>query len=183
MTLHSRYFFLFLQLVLFYKIIHFSTEFSSRLTGSYFGLSPRIGLWWRWIWFYRCWMGHSDTVIFKDNKIYSHKVVYVNYTTYDIHWAQDSINPTTLRIFVMLAAHDDQKLRNSHPFWYAQVLGIFHTWIIHVGPMSRSLAPQKNFCGYSGLVKNLGIAQAGKHLDLIIWVLYPRTIPVLALAS
>ena len=83
------------------------------------------------------------TIILKDNKIYSHKVLRVNYTTYDVRRGQDSINPTTLRRYVMLAAHDNQTLQNSHPFWYAQVLGIFHTWVVHTGQKSNSPIPRK----------------------------------------
>jgi hypothetical protein len=83
------------------------------------------------------------TVILKDNKLYSHKVLRINYTTYDLRRDQDTINPSTPRRFIMLKAHDDQQQKDSHPFWYAQVLGIFHTWVVHSGPRSKSRAPQR----------------------------------------
>jgi hypothetical protein len=84
-----------------------------------------------------------DTIILKDNKIYSHRVLRINYTTYDLHRGQDSINPFTPRRYVMLKAHDDQNVRNSHPFWYCQVLRIFHAFVIHTGPRSKSQAPRR----------------------------------------
>ena len=75
--------------------------------------------------------------------MYSHKVLRVNYTTYDVRRAQDTINPFTSRCFIMLSACDDQLSKYSHPFWYAQVIGIFHAWIVHSGPRSKSLSQQK----------------------------------------
>lgn len=83
------------------------------------------------------------SVFFKDNKIYTHKVLRINYTTYDVRRAQDTINPTTPRCFVMLMAHDNQNSNDAHPYWYAQVLGVFHAWVIHSGPHSRGLSPHR----------------------------------------
>lgn len=83
------------------------------------------------------------TIIIRDNKIFSHSVLRVNYTTYDVRRAQDSINPRTSRRDVMLLAHDDQTQDDSHPYWYARVLGIFHTWVIHSGPQSKHLHARK----------------------------------------
>lgn len=83
------------------------------------------------------------TVIIKDNKIYSHNILRINYTTYDVRRAQDTIHPRTARRDVMLLAHDDQTTHNSHPYWYARVLGIFHAQVVHVGPHSQGLHPQR----------------------------------------
>jgi hypothetical protein len=41
----------------------------------------------------------------------------------------------------MLLAHDDQSLHDSHPYWYARVIGFFHTYIVHSGFCSSSLHP------------------------------------------
>ena len=68
-------------------MIYYSTEFPSDLKDHI--LACLLGL--------ACEYDFTDdeqaTVIFKDNRIYSHKVLRVNYTTYDVHQAQDSINP------------------------------------------------------------------------------------------
>ncbi|KAK0429630.1 hypothetical protein EV421DRAFT_1686392, partial [Armillaria borealis] len=57
--------------------------------------------------------------------IYHHKILQINYTTYDIRRNQDSINPCT-RSNIMVLANDQE---GSHPYWYACVLGVFHTYV------------------------------------------------------
>ena len=74
-----------------------------------------------------------DTVVICNNYIYRHKVLRVNYTTYDLRRSQDSINPRT-HPDIMLLSHDDE----PHPYWYARVIGIFHVDVIHTGPLSKS---------------------------------------------
>src|SRR4051794_2377362 len=61
------------------------------------------------------------------HRIYRHKVLRVNYTTYDMRRAQDSINPRT-HPDILLLSHDDldQEEEERHPYWYARVIGIFH---------------------------------------------------------
>ncbi|KAG8958574.1 hypothetical protein FRC03_009004 [Tulasnella sp. 419] len=67
----------------------------------------------------------TNGVIIKDNMLFQHSHARFNYTTYDVRRAQDTISMRTERRYVMLAANDASK---SHPFWYARVLGIFHTF-------------------------------------------------------
>ncbi|KAI0743684.1 hypothetical protein C8Q80DRAFT_1079612, partial [Daedaleopsis nitida] len=62
------------------------------------------------------------------NKIYSHKTLRVNYTTYDMRRDQDSINPSTHSDIILYSDDGD-----SHPFLYARVLGIFHVNIYRAG--------------------------------------------------
>ncbi|PCH44467.1 hypothetical protein WOLCODRAFT_154510 [Wolfiporia cocos MD-104 SS10] len=53
-----------------------------------------------------------------ENKIYFHKVVRVNYTTYDMRRDQDTINPRTHPDVMVLAHEDDQDHNaNTHPYW------------------------------------------------------------------
>ncbi|KAJ7016995.1 hypothetical protein C8F04DRAFT_1339278 [Mycena alexandri] len=73
------------------------------------------------------------------DRIYSHKVMRVNYTTYDVQGDQDSINPHT-HSDIMLLSHED-KDDNPHPYWYARILGIFHTEVCHIGEQSKSARP------------------------------------------
>ncbi|KAH7917178.1 hypothetical protein BV22DRAFT_1108615 [Leucogyrophana mollusca] len=56
-----------------------------------------------------------DTVIIKCNKLYEHKVVHINYTTYN------------LRPVIMVLAHEDEMDENSHPYWYTCVTKILHS--------------------------------------------------------
>ena len=71
-----------------------------------------------------------------NNRIYSSKVLRVNYTTYDIRRDQDSMNPRT-SCDVMVLSQDEE-----HPFWYARVLGVFHAQVLHVGPAALNRSVQ-----------------------------------------
>lgn len=62
------------------------------------------------------------------DRMYLHKVLRVNYTTYDMRRGQDSINPRT-HPNIMLLAHEDDDEAGEDPFWYARVLSVFH---VHV---------------------------------------------------
>ncbi|KAK0226736.1 hypothetical protein EDD85DRAFT_923411 [Armillaria nabsnona] len=59
-----------------------------------------------------------------NDRIYRHKVLRINYTTYDVRRDQDSINPRTRSDVIVLANETD--LNCTHPYWYARVIGIFH---------------------------------------------------------
>ena len=48
----------------------------------------------------------------------------MNYTTYDVRRDRDTVNPNT-HPYVMLQSPEVGT--SAHPYWYAQVLGIFHT--------------------------------------------------------
>jgi len=59
-------------------------------------------------------------VTFLNNRIYSHKVLRVNYTTYDMRREQDSLNPRTHPDIMVLSQepkmHEDGT--PEHPYWY-----------------------------------------------------------------
>ncbi|KAF5366078.1 hypothetical protein D9757_012372 [Collybiopsis confluens] len=55
--------------------------------------------------------------------MYVHKVLRVNYTTYDQRRCQDSINPRT-HSDIMLSSPDDAN--DDEPYLYARVIGIYH---------------------------------------------------------
>ena len=46
--------------------------------------------------------------------------------------AQDSLNPRT-HSDIMVLSRDDA----VHPYWYARIIGIFHTMVMHAGPKSK----------------------------------------------
>ncbi len=75
-----------------------------------------------------------------NNHMYHHRVVRINYTTYDNRQAQDTINPQTWPDIMMLSSEDGE---DGHPYWYAHVLEIFHASVLHVGSHSKSLQPQR----------------------------------------
>ncbi|KAI0349066.1 hypothetical protein OH77DRAFT_1499676 [Trametes cingulata] len=57
----------------------------------------------------------------RHNRMYVHKRMLVNYTSYDMRRQQDSINPSSHNDIMLLAPAG-----SSHPHLYARVLGIFH---------------------------------------------------------
>jgi hypothetical protein len=73
------------------------------------------------------------SVFFKSDRIYQHRLLKVNYTSYDIRRSQDVINPGASHWDIMMLAGDDDE-NDSHRFLYARVLGIYHTNVIYTGP-------------------------------------------------
>ncbi|KAF9006278.1 hypothetical protein BDZ89DRAFT_966089, partial [Hymenopellis radicata] len=68
--------------------------------------------------------------------MYFHKVLRLNYTSYDRRRQQDIINPSTKADIMMLADPADQK---THPYYYARVLSIFHVRACHAGGKYKHL--------------------------------------------
>ncbi|KZT68005.1 hypothetical protein DAEQUDRAFT_728551 [Daedalea quercina L-15889] len=87
---------------------------------------------------------HS-TIQFVNDNIYFHKALRINYTTYDMRRAQDSINPRRQADIMLLAPYEDDgdSQANAHPYWYARVIGIFHVNVKHRGLLSRSKEVQR----------------------------------------
>lgn len=50
--------------------------------------------------------------------------------------SQDSVNPRT-HADIMVLSREDPNTGNSHPYWYARVVGIFHAQVCHAGPGSN----------------------------------------------
>ena len=71
------------------------------------------------------------------NKIYEVKTFTVNYTTYDVRRDSYTVNPSTANCNVMVKSKEAADDPQAHPFYYAQVLGIFHANVCHVAPGSR----------------------------------------------
>ena len=82
-----------------------------------------------------------QTLTFVNNRIYRHKVVRINYTTYDVRRAQDSLNPRTYAD-VMVLSHENED-KDPHPYWYARIIGVFHAQVRHMGPRSKSTDVQR----------------------------------------
>ncbi|PBL04025.1 hypothetical protein ARMGADRAFT_910458, partial [Armillaria gallica] len=49
-----------------------------------------------------------------NDRIFCHKILHINYTTYDVHWNQDSINPRTRSDVIILANETDTDC--IHPY-------------------------------------------------------------------
>lgn len=70
--------------------------------------------------------------------MYAHKVLRVNYTTYDMRREQDSINPESHPDIMMVAPEGE-----SHPYLYARVIGIFHINACRITESVNSVASPK----------------------------------------
>lgn len=81
-------------------------------------------------------------VIFKNDRIYQHYVLRINYTTYDIRRAEDIFNPNTEhRDILMLHSQDSE--RDRDPFCYARILGMYHANIQYIGPRMKDYLPRR----------------------------------------
>lgn len=81
---------------------------------------------------------------FKDYRIFSHKIMRVKYTTYEVRRDEDviHINSDGCNIMVRNPEHDDNP--HTHPFLYAHVLGIYHAHVSYAGELAvgiRDLHP------------------------------------------
>ena len=77
----------------------------------------------------------SNDVVFKGNWFYSHCLLRINYTMYDLRHETDIVNSRTDHRDIMLLAEDSGT--SSHPFCYARVLGVYHANVIFTGPESK----------------------------------------------
>ena len=66
-----------------------------------------------------------------NNRLFCHKTLQINFTTYDCRQDQDAINVGT-HSDVMVLADQDKDPENKHPYWYARVIGIFHAMVQQV---------------------------------------------------
>ena len=87
----------------------------------------------------------TDQVLFKDSRIFQHKVLRVNYTTYDVRRDQDIFNPGgDHRDLIMLATPgSDEELETQHRFCYARLIGVYHANIHFIGPGSKDYLPRR----------------------------------------
>ncbi|TCD63562.1 hypothetical protein EIP91_005233 [Steccherinum ochraceum] len=81
-----------------------------------------------------------QSVIIMNNTMYKHKVLRVNYTTYDVRRAQDSLNPRT-QSDVMLLGHDDE-CDDFHPYWFARIIALYHVFAYLQDSTDRRRPPQ-----------------------------------------
>ena len=71
--------------------------------------------------------------------MYKHDVIRINYTTYNLRCAQDSINVQTHPYLMTLGHEDREEGTKWHPYWYAKVLRIFHVNVRRSGSMDVRL--------------------------------------------
>ena len=88
-------------------------------------------------------MHDQSRVQFINNHIFKHKVLRVNYMTYDLHRAQDSLNSRTHADFMTLWPPHPDIAGNQFPYRFGRIIGIFHAMVLfNAGPGSQVNEPQ-----------------------------------------
>ncbi|THH12931.1 hypothetical protein EUX98_g9774 [Antrodiella citrinella] len=81
---------------------------------------------------------------FRNERMYFHQTLRVNYTTYDMRRDQDVINPRTHSDIMVHAHEDDTDSSDRHPYWYARVIAIFHAYVRYDGHTLTAKTQQSN---------------------------------------
>jgi len=80
-----------------------------------------------------------NSVRIVNNTMFSAKQLSVNYTIYDVRRDRDTINTNT-HPYVMLRSPE---VGGTHPYWYAQVLGIYHAHVSTTHPAAPKHSAQR----------------------------------------
>lgn len=83
-------------------------------------------------------------VFFKCESLYQHKIIRVNYTTYDMRRGTDIVKPEGPCCNIMLLENhtDGSDSSKLHQFMYARVLGVYHADVIYTGPGMQNFEPR-----------------------------------------
>ncbi|TEB33312.1 hypothetical protein FA13DRAFT_1589061, partial [Coprinellus micaceus] len=73
-------------------------------------------------------------VVLQGNRVFSHKLMQIEYTTYDGRQGQDVVHVDTPQCNVMLL-NPNNPHGSVHPYIYARVVGIFHGIVSYVGQL------------------------------------------------
>ena len=88
--------------------------------------------------------GHEPTqeevvsAVIAHDRMYAHKVLRINYDTYDMRREQDMINPDRHPDVTMYAEDESE-----HPYLYARVIGVFHLYAHRKTPVGPSSPPKE----------------------------------------
>lgn len=74
-------------------------------------------------------------VAFAEDRIYAHRLLRINYTTYDVRRNEDVIHIDTPQSSVMLLNSDYTRAtwHSVHPYLYGKCLGVYHANVYFVG--------------------------------------------------
>jgi len=79
---------------------------------------------------------------FLHHRIYKHNIFHIHYTTYDLRHTYDTLNPRTHANFMTLSHEDDEESEAEFPYWFGQIVSIFHAAVVYTGPGSCSVELQ-----------------------------------------
>ncbi|KAJ3543294.1 hypothetical protein NMY22_g3196 [Coprinellus aureogranulatus] len=75
-------------------------------------------------------------VAFQDHRIYSHPIMRIKYTTYDVRRQEDVVHVDSDVCNIMVLNPQYLVNRHASPYRYARVLGIFHAHVGYMGEVS-----------------------------------------------
>ncbi|RDB22902.1 hypothetical protein Hypma_009822 [Hypsizygus marmoreus] len=84
----------------------------------------------------------SESLFFRSDRLYKHRTLRINYTTYDVRRGQDVINPRTSHRDIMVLA-DTESNAESERFLYARILGIYHANVVYTGAGMLDYEPRR----------------------------------------
>ncbi|RXW11255.1 hypothetical protein EST38_g14600 [Candolleomyces aberdarensis] len=73
------------------------------------------------------------SVVIKDHRLYQHRLLRINYTTYDVRRDQDVIHLETPQCNIMLLNSDFSASGSHSLYLYSRVLGIYHANVSYIG--------------------------------------------------
>ncbi len=77
-----------------------------------------------------------NKVFFVNERLYRHKVMRINYTTYNVRLGQDSVNARNHADIMVLSRTDE-----DHPFEYGRIISTFHVDIVIKTEEAPKVAP------------------------------------------
>lgn len=87
----------------------------------------------------------SQTILFKNDRLYVHNMFRINYTAYDVRRLQDTVNPSTSHnnVMVLNANATGCSTTDAVTFAYARILGVYHANVICTGPGMIDYQPRR----------------------------------------
>jgi hypothetical protein len=115
----------------------------------------------------------ANTIHILNDTIYSHQRLRINYTTYDLRRAQDTISPKSHSDIMILSPEFEDESDDFHPYWYARVIGIYHAQVYFRGCQSYPEIPAGQramkflFVRWFGIDKTHKYGWTSKHLPMV----------------
>ena len=79
----------------------------------------------------------SSKIFFKDDRLYTHRIMRIKYTTYNTRRNEDIIHLDMDQCNVMILNPSYSRGSPGHPFSYGKVIGILHAEVGYVGCIGR----------------------------------------------
>jgi hypothetical protein len=110
-----------------------------------------------------------QSVLFKHDRMFKHNIMRVNYTAYDVRRCEDVIHTGSAKpANIMVLQPNTASLPcDNHPFWYAQVLGIYHVNVIYIGEGNMDYSPERIEFLWVWWYELIDDCRSGQQLDRV----------------